>query len=319
MAKTRIVDAQLLDALTAAYTARARLFHEGVRASGLDLLIAEIDALSPAALTWELKTLGVTPSAFRRVRDSGAQPHHVFAHPAVVAQRPHLVAYYRNLAAVPHKGIGQLLFATDKYELRRAASMPDQDARRLCALLNRIISGVVECMPDYSVRVSRDAILAEIGAQLQGTWANYVGKRAGKQVQKIIEDHVTAKALGTRALRARCPLKNGWTVVFAAEPDVAFLDPKGVKRIVIEVKGSLDRAGAQTRYGEALKSFRKQLQQNPRCHTIYLASCFTSAVIDQIRTDGQVRAWYNLTSILADPKEREHFLSQLFHIVNAPA
>jgi hypothetical protein len=145
-----------------------------------------------------------------------------------------------------------------------------------------------------------------------------IGKRAGKEVQKMIEDYVVAGGIGERAVRGRCALKAGWTIVFAPEPDVAFLDTKGVKRIVIEVKGSLDRAGAQTRYGEALKSFRKQLQENPRCHTVYLASCFTDAVIQQINTDGQVRAWYNLTSILADPKERERFLGQLFHIIRAP-
>jgi len=318
MAKARRMSKQLLDALTAAYTARAQLFHQAVRASGIDLLIAEIDGLEAAAINWDLPSLGITRGALRRVLDSGAKPHHVFAHPKFLAERPHLVAYYRNLAAVPRKGIGQMLFPTEKYEERRAGAMPDAEAIRLAALLNQIISGAIESVADYSVRLSRDAILAEIGSQLQGTWANLIGKRAGRQVQKMIEDYVDSNALGSRAVRGRCVLKTGWTIVFAPEPDVAFLDPKGVKRIVVEVKGSLDRAGAQTRYGEALKSFRKQLQENPRCHTVYLASCFTDAVIRQINTDGQVRAWYDLTSILADPKQRDRFLRQLFHIVQSP-
>jgi hypothetical protein len=113
-------------------------------------------------------------------------------------------------------------------------------------------------------------------------------------------------------------LRNGWSITFAAEPDVAFFDPNGVKQIAIEIKGSLDVAGAQTRYGEAKKSFAKQLAQNPRCHTIYLASCFTDAVINQIRADGQVRDWFNLTSILYDGNEKEAFLKKLFHIVSTP-
>jgi hypothetical protein len=105
---------------------------------------------------------------------------------------------------------------------------------------------------------------------------------------------------------------------FASEPDIAFLGPKGARRIAIEIKGSLDRAGAQTRYGEAKKSFAKQLAENPRCHTIYLASCFTDAVIKQIEADGQVRDWFNLTSILYDPAESERFLSLLLHILHTP-
>jgi len=34
--------------------------------------------------------------------------------------------------------------------------------------------------------------------------------------------------------------------------------------------------------------------------------------------DGQVRGWYNLTSILADETERRRFLRQVFHIVRTP-
>ena len=113
-------------------------------------------------------------------------------------------------------------------------------------------------------------------------------------------------------------LDNGWTIIFANEPDVAFFDAFGVKQIAIEIKGSLDKAGAQTRYGEAKKSFVKQMTENPRCHTVYLASCFTDAVIEQIRRDGQVREWFNLTSILYDKPERKRFLNRLFHIVNTP-
>ncbi len=96
------------------------------------------------------------------------------------------------------------------------------------------------------------------------------------------------------------------------------MDANKVIRIAIEIKGSLDVAGAQTRYGEAKKTFAKQLALNPRCHTIYLASCFTDAVIRQIKADGHVRDWFNLTSILYDAAERKHFLQQLFYIVSTP-
>jgi hypothetical protein len=307
-----------MKALTKAYTARARIFHNGVVASGVDLLIAEIDGISESDLSWNLKSLGITASAFQRVKQSKGRPHQVFAHPNILTKRPHLVAYYRNIATISKKGISQILFPTEKYEARRSGKLERADANKLCRVLNRILSGVIDSIPNYQVHVSRKAILAEIGAQLQGTWANLVGQGASKNVERILKDYIDGNDLGAQKASGRYELNNGWTIVFGAEPDVAFFDQKQVKRIAIEIKGSLDVAGAQTRYGEAKKSFAKQILENPRCHTVYLASCFTGAVIDQIKVDGQVRDWFNLTSVLSDKDERQRFLKLLFHIVNTP-
>jgi len=318
MASRRSIDAHLLDALTKAYTARAKLFHNGVQASQIDLLIAEIDAIPAGSLRWPFSKLGVTRSALGRVKRSGANPQQVFAHPDVVATRPHLIAYYRNIATISRKGIAQILFATEKYEERRATALPPEQAKRLCRTLNTILSAVIDSMPAYNIAISRKAILAEIGAQLQGRWANSVGQGAAKAVEKVIADYLGAEQIGTRIRSGQYSLTNGWAIAFRSEPDVTFTDQKGLPRIAIEIKGSLDVAAAQTRYGEALKSFRKQLAENPRCHTIYLASCFTEAVIGQIKADGQVRDWYNLTSILGDEAERHRFLRQVFHVVRTP-
>jgi hypothetical protein len=183
---------------------------------------------------------------------------------------------------------------------------------------NRIISGVIEETPKYKVELSRQAILAEIGTELQGTWANLIGQGAARAVEEIFAEHIKKMALGEHPRKGLFELKNGWTIEFGSEPDVSFKDSEGVKQIAIEIKGSLDTAGAQTRYGEAKKSFGKQITENPRCHTVYLASCFTDAVIKQIEADGQVRDWFNLTSILGDPDDRDRFLQRLFHIVQTP-
>jgi len=290
MASRRSIDAHLLDALTKAYTARAKLFHNGVQASQIDLLIAEIDAIPAGSLRWPFSKLGVTRSALGRVKRSGANPQQVFAHPDVVATRPHLIAYYRNIATISRKGIAQILFATEKYEERRATALPPEQAKRLCRTLNTILSAVIDSMPAYNIAISRKAILAEIGAQLQGRWANSVGQGAAKAVEKVIADYLGAEQIGTRIRSGQYSLTNGWAIAFRSEPDVTFTD----------------------------KSFRKQLAENPRCHTIYLASCFTEAVIGQIKADGQVRDWYNLTSILGDEAERHRFLRQVFHVVRTP-
>ncbi|MEX2185175.1 MAG: XcyI family restriction endonuclease [Pirellulales bacterium] len=310
-------DAIFREAPMKAYMARAQLFHDGIRAAKIDLLIAEIDSIDAGTLKWNKRKLGISSSAFDRVVQASASPHQVFAHPDVIVDRPHLIAYYRNIVAISKKGIQQVLFSTEKYESRRTKQMERQAAVSLCETLNTIISGVIDKSGQYSFQLNRDAILAEIGTELQGSWNNFVGTGAARQAKTLIEDYVCTEALGAVEPRGM-QLNNGWTIKFGSEPDVSFLDDRGVVQIAIEIKGSLDRAGAQTRYGEAKKSFGKAVAENPRCHTIYLASCFTDAVIRQVKADGQVRDWFNLTSILYDDGDRVRFLSRVFHIVLTP-
>ncbi len=312
------MDKNLVAALTKAYIARAKLFHTGVRASKIDLLIAEIDGIDGSRLDWANPELGVSAQALNSLRKSGGTPHQVFAHPDVIKDRPHLICYYRNIVTISKKGINQILFSTGTYESGHKEQVCDSDAREICQTFNRILSAVIEDLPDYSVGLSRQAFLAEIGTELQGTWANTIGQGAARAVRAILCAYIQEKDFGNCPETGDLILNNGWRVAFANEPDVAFFDAAGIKQIAIEIKGSLDVAGAQTRYGEAKKSFAKQLAENPRCHTVYLASCFTDAVIEQIKKDGQVREWFNLTSILYDDSERKRFLSRIFHVVKAP-
>jgi hypothetical protein len=311
-------DKHLLDALVKAYTARAKLFHSGVRAANIDLLIAEIDAIDGDRLKWDLRSLGISPRAMKNLKEAGGSPHQVFAHPAIISSLPHLIAYYRNIVTISKKGISQVLFPTERFESGKSRIPTDDQCQRICQTFNRILSGLIEDIPSYSVHLSRQSILAEIGAGLQGTWANAVGQGAAKAVENLLEEYLKDQELGERAAKGRFQLANGWQIHFGSEPDVSFVDPHGAQRIAIEIKGSLDVAGAQTRYGEAKKTFGKALADNPRCHTIYLASCFTDSVIEQIKIDGQVRDWFNLTSILYDDHEKQTFLETLFHVVNSP-
>jgi hypothetical protein len=313
------MDKNLVAALTKAYIARAKLFHTGVKASQLDLLIAEIDSINGSKLNWANPELGVSTQALALLQQSGGTPHQVFAHPEVIKSRPHLICYYRNIVTISKKGIDQILFSTDTYESRRKENVSDSDARKICQTFNRILSAVIEELPDYSVSLSRQAFLAEIGTELQGSWANTIGQGAARAVRGILCEYIREKSSGSCPEAGDLILNNGWRIAFANEPDVAFFDASGTKQIAIEIKGSLDVAGAQTRYGEAKKSFAKQLAENPRCHTVYLASCFTDAVIEQIKKDGQVREWFNLTSILYDFSERKRFLGRIFHVVRTPA
>ncbi len=55
---------------------------------------------------------------------------------------------------------------------------------------------------------------------------------------------------------------------------------------------------------------------NAQCETIYLASCFTKAVVEQIEADAQVRNRFNLIDIMEDDAKRKEFLDELFvHLI----
>ena len=119
MTEQKPIDENLLKALTKAYQARAQLFHNGIKASKIDFLISEIDSIDCTQFQWDLENLGISNSAFERVKSSGSLPHQVFAHPEVICNRPHLIAYYRNVVTISKKGIGQILFSTERHEAKK--------------------------------------------------------------------------------------------------------------------------------------------------------------------------------------------------------
>lgn len=305
-------DRVLRDALQKAYAARAKLFYTQVKALNLDSLFAKVRAADGQRLDWDERETGVSNTARETIQNAGIPLHHVFAHPDLLAAHPDLLDYYRSLAALSQKGLSQLV--------RGSA---DRQVDAACAI-NAILSSIIEADPAFSLSAARDVMLAEAGAEIQGSWVNRIGAGASKAVAEMLNSYASCHGLSTKAEETttrRGPrtttqftiyLKNGWRIVFSSEPDVAVYDDQDGLRAAIEIKGSMDKAGAQTRYGEAKKSFGKALSINPRCETIYLASCFTESVLKQIQADGQVRKTFNLVDILHDETEQENFLKEIF-------
>lgn len=314
---TSAPDKALQHALRKAYTERARLFVEGIRDRDVQPLVTFISKYEQRSLDWNLADLGISREAFEKVEAAGVQPQMVFCHPDVIAARAGTLAYYRNLAALSAKGLGQIV-----HGLRG-----DARTRESIEAINQILSAIVEAMDRFDLALAQAVIPAEIGAELQGTWVNIIGQGAARRVKQLISGFVESRSLAKKTEKVKTTgarkktethiiLENGWTIVFGSEPDISIRDTKDVLRGAIEIKGSLDRAGAQTRYGEAKKSFSKALTEHAQCETIYLASCFTDAVIRQINQDAQVRRWFNLVDILADQAKRNEFLDEIFkHLI----
>jgi hypothetical protein len=307
-------DEILRAALKKAYLTRAKLFVEEISKRGVQELIDFLSHQDSKGLHWNLDELGITGAAFAKVKRASISPHLFFCHPIILGRKTKLIDYYRNLSAVSNKGLDQML---------SGLKGPERNRERVY-LLNNILSSIVEDMAKFDLALARSVIPAEIGAEIQGTWVNIIGQGAAKQVHDLLMNFAREKNLieseakdtvvirGKKRTRRKIILKNGWSFVFSDEPDVAISDKKGLLRVAIEIKGSMDKAGAQTRYGEAKKSFTKAISENSKCETIYLASCFTEAVREQITRDGQVRKDFNLLDIMKDETKQKELLEEIF-------
>lgn len=316
-------DEAFREALTKSYIARAKLFSTTIKEKKIAHLTDRVKNLPPQNLSWDFSEIGITEKAFNLVKKASINPFHVFCHPKVLLEEPDLIEYYRNLAAISRKGLGQILSG----KLPRANKEKMLDRYRIIAeTLNRLISVVVENVSKgFSLSLAQEIILAEIGTEVQGTWVNKIGQGAARAVENIIQSYANKKGFissiekqtvvlkSKKRKQTHIILKNGWQIIFGNEPDVAVRNSKDKLQVAIEIKGSMDRAGAQTRLGEAKKSFAKAKTENAHCLTIYLASCFTDAVMKQLKTEREIDKHFNLVDILYDEENKQEFLRELFH------
>jgi hypothetical protein len=320
--KRKFQSSSLTDALLKSYIARAKLFYSVLHKKDIPNLFDRVKQLSTNKLTWNLTELGILDQAFSIVKKASIEPAHIFSHPAIIEQEADLLEYYRNLAALSQKGLSQILSG----RIPKSQKGDNRERSRvIIRILNQIISSVIVDAKGFSLSLAQNTILSEMGAEIQGTWVNMIGQGAAKVVEGIIHDHAQAEGfisstekkevsvLGKKRKQIHLVLTNNWRIIFSSEPDVAIRDPKGRLQVAIEIKGSMDKAGAQTRLGEAKKSFAKAKAENAHCSTIYLASCFTNAVLSQLKTEREVDLHFNLIEILADESKKMQFLKELFH------
>jgi hypothetical protein len=320
--KRKVQSSTLTDALLKSYIARAKLFYSVLHKKNIPNLFARVKQLSTNKLTWNLSELGILDQAFSIVKKASIEPVYIFCHPAVLEQDAELFEYYRNLAALSQKGLSQIFSG----RIPKSRKGDNRERHRVIVrILNQIISSVIVDVKGFSLSLAQNAFLSEIGTEIQGTWVNMIGQGAAKAVEGIIHDHAQAEGFissterkevsvsGKKRKQIHLVLTNNWRIIFSTEPDVAIRDPKGRLQVAIEIKGSMDKAGAQTRLGEAKKSFAKAKAENAHCSTIYLASCYTDAVLSQLKTEREVDLHFNLIEILADQTKKIQFVKELFH------
>ncbi|MBI5027164.1 MAG: XcyI family restriction endonuclease [Nitrospirae bacterium] len=315
-------DSSLNEALIKSYVARAKLFYSVLKSKNIEKLFTRVEKCAIKDITWNIEKLGISKEAFIVTKTASIPPYMIFCHPEILNKCPNLVEYYRSLTALSQKGLSQILSG----RLPKARKGDNKERFQLIAeTLNKVISSVIIDTEGFSFSLAKNALIAEIGSEIQGTWVNIIGQGAAKAVEEIIQEYAQEKEFvsstekkditvkGKKQKQIHLILNNNWRIIFSSEPDISIRDNRDKLKVAIEIKGSMDKAGAQTRLGEAKKSFAKAKSENAHCLTIYLASCFTEAVLSQLKTDREIDTYFNLIDILADEKKKQEFLEELFH------
>ncbi len=290
------------------YLSRAGFFWRQVRDSRFIDWQKQARNASWKTLVWNWSELGISDAGREGAQHLGFVAIEVFAHPDILSAHPELAEYYRLMACLPNKGLAQI-----------KSGAPSHDTIALCRLLNGFLSSLLAT----TVKASRESLLytvfAEAGAEWQGSWVNSIGLKASQALEQIIANYAAERKLLDTVETAKLlkkhrglVLKSGTVLVFGSEPDVECRNKKGELICVIEIKGSADKAGAQTRLGETMKSFTKAKLENPRCHTIFLPSVLTAAVEKQLKTERDIDQVFDLLAILRDEEKRAAFLEELF-------
>ncbi len=310
----------LQNELVQRYLARSALFWKFSREARFVQWQKQARNASWKSLSWDCEALGISPEGKAASERLGFAATEVFAHPAVLQDLPELFDYYRLIGCISNKGLAQM-----RRGLGLAAAKPGADGDRtvrLCVLLNRFISNALARTASANRESLIRTMFAEAGSEWQGTWVNQIGQLAAQDLQRIITDYARVNSLvddpktEAAAEEGNClVLKSGNSIRFGSEPDVECRSQKQELLCVLEIKGSADAAGAQTRLGETKKSFAKAKSENPRCVTIFLPSVLTKAVENQFKTEREIDKIFNLLGILRDDAKRAEFLAELFKFI----
>jgi len=273
------------------------------------------------------RQIGISESAWEKVKAEKIKPHLIFCHPDLITFKPDLIAYYRLLSVFPQKGVQRLAFGIQELEERSRKELGKDRALQLAILFNETLSSLLDQNPGLSVEDLQLLAAMNFDTQVNGSWRNEIGKEGSRKVKELLlnfflklkavkeielasGDKVKAtEAKGISIDEARAiTLTNKHRFVFASEPDISVMNEADELESAIEIKAGLDPAGALERYGAAKKSFDKALALNKSAITVYLASCITEEVKNRIKDDRLVRKEFDLARILTDKKSREKFL-----------
>ncbi len=174
--------AEVLQAVRENSIRRGVFFLKNLTALNLDAIIAQVEHL---AMTYDMEAwreasaeAGIMPEALD-ILDGYNPPvpyPYYFCLPNDLIATPQLVLYYRNVTMVSNKVMKNIGLDTTQYEV---GVPPEADkATQIAQHLNQITSSLVLQTPLFGKRRHIEMTYSNIGASLDGSWRNEVGRLA---------------------------------------------------------------------------------------------------------------------------------------------
>lgn len=303
MASSSEHDAWNLDQLS-----KSEFFHQKLHEWGVLEVAYQIEQVKGELLTWNLKKLGISQSAWDKIIHRGIKPIIVFAHPDILIQVSRSVGYYRMLAMVSQKSMNRIGLRGVRYEQGRAISN-EQIAITIASHLNNIMNHLIESEEHIDAREFDLWRGMAAGSQAQGSWQNTKGTRIEIIIKGILQRRLYDKNLVSDEISggSRLRLVDGRTVVFADEPDVGIYTGDEIV-VAIEIKGGIDVAGVLERIGAAIKSLSRAKDENPRSITVLILQgvSVTQQARDDLRNNQHsINYWFTVEEVLESGQRRD--------------
>lgn len=328
------------------YLLKSTFFYSKLKSNGyFDLFInmQKLASLEGKSLDWTQKIdWNISDSAWEILKNNGIDPMLVFVHPKILQLTPDSLKYYRSIAMISQKGLKALsgVSNVEKIEAGKVAagSLSSKTVKNLVLVINEILSLVVTLATDINQNELQGMMFATAGTNIDGSWRNSIGAEGERVIRSIILKEVLfqkevssiidrqGKPLAINELDATqildeidsikvVNLTNGYSMLFASDPDVSLYDASGAIVGVIEIKAGLDPAGALERLGAMLKSFENTLEEYPNAVTVLVASCITDEVEARLGASMSVRLKYITTEITSSESNQRKFANRMRKIL----
>ncbi|MCR5448356.1 MAG: XcyI family restriction endonuclease [Solobacterium sp.] len=328
------------------YQLKSTFFYNRLRADGYFQMFLQVQNLSRiegAKLKWDKKAdWKISEEAWKVLEDNSIDPMLVFVHPKILKLYPTYLKYYRSVAMLPQKGLKSISHVSNVERIEagnvEAGTLSNETVDKLVKCLNEVMSLVITLATDISEKELEGMMYATAGTNIDGSWRNSIGAEGERVIRSIIlrelayhheVTSITDRQNNTLEVDDKAAvehaknvdnvktinLSNGYSVLFASEPDVTMFDDEGAIVGIIEIKSGLDPAGALERLGAMFKSFDNTLAEYPNAVTILVASCITDEVESRLGAAMSVRQKYITTEITSSEKSQRMFVNRLRKIM----
>lgn len=334
------------------YLLKSTFFFNKLQTNGYFELFHRVQKLSSIegnSLDWGKRNeWNISDAAWKVLEDNSIDPMLVFVHPKILQLNPDFLKYYRSVAMLPQKGLKAISKISNVERIENGKVDPgkisNDTIKKLVSSINEVLSLIISLATTVSEREIEGMMYATAGTNIDGSWRNSIGTEGERVIRSIIlrelllkneissiadrnnkinsmeeiqDQHILESIENIRTIN----LVNGFSIVFASEPDISLYDNSGAIVGIVEVKAGLDPAGALERLGAMLKTFENTLAEYPDAVTVLVASCITNEVESRISASMSVRQKYITTEVTANESNQRKFsnsIRKILKLTNQP-